>query len=121
MQIDVTNSGQRTGDEVVQLYTHQFVPRLTRPVKELKGFKRVTLEPGETATLAFSLSINQLGFYNLEYRYVVQPGMVDVMIGSSSQDIRASGSFDISGQVADVGADKAFFSGVQVTAVSSVS
>jgi beta-glucosidase len=120
VQIDVTNSGGRAGDEVIQVYTHQFVPKVTRPVKELKGFKRVTLKPGETASLTFTLPVNQLGFYDLEHRYVVQPGTVDVMIGSSSEDIRANGNFEIGGQVTDVGADKAFFSSARVSAVNGV-
>jgi beta-glucosidase len=120
VQLAVTNSGDRAGDEVVQVYTHQFVPRVTRPVQELKAFKRITLEPGETATLTFTLPINQLGFYDLEHHYVVQPGTVDIMVGSSSQDIRCSGSFEISGQVMDVGAHKAFFSSVHVDTVNNV-
>lgn len=120
VQIDVTNSGDRAGDEIVQVYTHQFAPKVTRPVKELKAFKRVSLQPGETATVAFILPVNQLGFYDLEYRYIVQPGTVDVMVGSSSQDIRASGTFEIAGQVTDVTANKAFFSRVRVSAASSV-
>jgi beta-glucosidase len=120
VQVDLTNSGARAGDEIVQVYTHQFVPRVTRPVQELKAFKRITLEPGETATLVFTLPINQLGFYDLEHRYVVQPGTVDVMVGSSSQDIRCSGSFEISGQVMDVGAHKAFFSSARVSTVNKL-
>lgn len=120
VQIDVTNSGGRAGDEVIQLYTHQYAPRVTRPVQELKAFKRVTLEPGETATLTFTLPLNQLGFYDLAHRYVVQPGTVDVMIGSSSQDIRVRGEFETGGQVTDVGANKAFFSSVYVNTASGV-
>jgi beta-glucosidase len=120
VKIDVTNSGGRAGDEVVQVYTHQFAPRVTRPVQELKAFKRITLEPGETATLEFTLPVNQLGFYDLQHRYVVQPGTVDVMVGSSSADIHARGSFEISGQVTDVSADKAFFSSVRVNTARGV-
>ena len=120
VQIDVKNSGGLAGDEVVQVYTHQYAPRVTRPVQELKAFKRVTLEPGETATLTFTLQVNQLGFYDLEHRYVVQPGIVDVMIGSSSQDIRARGDFKIGGEATDVGAEKAFFSSVHVNTASGV-
>lgn len=120
VKIDVTNSGGRAGDEVVQVYTHQFAPRVTRPVQELKAFKRITLEPGETATLEFTLPVNQLGFYDLQHRYIVQPGTVDVMVGSSSVDIHARGSFEISGQITDVSADKAFFSSVRVNTARGV-
>ena len=62
ISVEVTNTGTRAGDEVVQLYTHNAATGITRPVKELRGFKRVTLEPGETRTVRFTLAANQLGF-----------------------------------------------------------
>ena len=83
---------------MVQLYTHQTVPIVTRPVKELKGFQRVTLEPRQTQTVSFRVAVNQLGFYDLDNRFVVEPGTVDVMVGSSSQDIHCTGSFDDHGR-----------------------
>ncbi len=110
IQVDVTNVGDRAGDEVVQLYTHQDVPLVTRPVKELKGFKRVTVQPQQTQTVTFRLAVNQLGFYDRERRFVVEPGRVEVMIGSSSEDIRCTGSFDIQGVKTDVQQSKMFFS-----------
>jgi beta-glucosidase len=110
VQVEVTNTGERAGDEVVQLYTHQQVPLITRPVKELKGFMRVTLEPHQTKTIVFQLPVNQLGFYDLEQRFVVEPGTVEVMIGSSSQDIRCVGSFEIPGEKTDLYGNKVFFS-----------
>jgi beta-glucosidase len=109
--VDVTNGGKRAGDEVVQLYTHQHVPIVTRPIKELKGFKRLTLEPRETQTVVFHLAVNQMGYYDLEHRLVVEPGTVEVMVGSSSQDIHCTGSFEITGEKHPV--DKVFFSRVE--------
>lgn len=115
LRVDVTNTGERTGDEVVQFYTHQTVPFMTRPVKELKGFKRVTIEPRQTKTVSFRLAVNQLGFYDRERHFVVEPGTVEVMIGSSSQDIHCTGSVEITGEKTDIGGQKVFFSVAHVT------
>lgn len=114
VQIDVSNVGDRAGDEVVQLYTHQQVKYITRPVKELKAFKRVTLEPQQTQTVSFDLPVNQLGFYDRDNRFVVEPGIVEVMVGNSSQDIHCTGTFEITGSKTEIGAQKAFFSKAQV-------
>jgi beta-glucosidase len=115
ISVDVTNVGARAGDEVVQLYTHQNVPLLTRPVKELKGFKRVTVEPGQTRTVTFRLAVNQLGYYDQNKDFVVQPGPVDVMLGSSSEDIHCVGSFMITGEKTNIGSSKVFFSQVNLS------
>jgi beta-glucosidase len=110
VKADVTNTGARAGDEVVQLYTHQYVPFVARPVKELKGFKRITIEPGQTRTVTFRLAVNQLGFYDRERNLVVEPGFVDVMLGSSSEDIHCAGTFEIRGGKTNIQASKVFFS-----------
>jgi beta-glucosidase len=115
IQVDVTNIGDRAGDEVVQLYIHQVVPFVTRPLKELKGFKRVTLEPGQKQTVTFELSVNQLGFYDRDYQFIVQPGTVEVMVGNSSQDIHCKGSFEIAGDQPTPVQEKVFFSRVHVS------
>ncbi len=109
VQIDVTNVGERAGDEVVQVYVHQTLSGVTRPVKELKAFRRVTLEAGQTQTVAFRIAVNQLAFYDADERCVVAPGTVDVMVGSSSQDIHATGTFTISGPATEI-TSKVFFS-----------
>ena len=113
VSVDVSNRGARAGDEVVQLYTHQYANGITRPVKELRGFKRVTLQPGETATVTFALPVNLLAFYDRAYRYVVEPGVVEIMVGSSSRDIAASATVTIPGETVEVG-EKVFFSEVTV-------
>jgi beta-glucosidase len=114
ISVKVTNTGERVGDEIVQLYLHDSVASLTRPVKELKGFKRISLKAKESAVVTFSLAVNQLGFYNRDMKYVVEPGKFDVMIGSSSQDIRAKGEFTVVGDVTDISKQKVYFSGVKV-------
>ena len=79
-------------------------------MKELKAFKRVTVEVGQTQTVSFRLAVNQLGFYDLANRFVAEPGMVEVMVGNSSQDIHCTGSFEITGGKTEIGAEKVFFS-----------
>jgi beta-glucosidase len=87
VSVEVTNTGKRAGDEVVQLYIRDLAASMTRPVKELKGFQRVTLNPGETRRVEFTLGPEQLGFYNREMKYVVEPGEFKVMVGSNSEDV----------------------------------
>jgi beta-glucosidase len=85
--VDVENVGKRAGDEVVQLYIRDVAASMTRPVKELKGFQRVTLKPGEKKHVQFKLTPAELGFWNREMRFVVEPGEFKVMVGSSSEDL----------------------------------
>jgi len=86
LSVEVANTGKRTGDEVVQLYIRATATGITRPVRELKGFQRVTLQPGEKRRIEFTVGPEQLGFYNSEMRFVVEPGEFKVMIGNSSAD-----------------------------------
>lgn len=109
----LTNTGKVAGTETVQLYIHDKVASLTRPVKELKGFKRVTLAPGKSAQVSFDVPINLLGFYDTRMRYIVEPGTMEVMLGSSSEDIRLQSAFDISGKTTDVSKNKAFLTTAQ--------
>jgi beta-glucosidase len=85
--VDVDNVGKRAGDEVVQLYIRDMAATMTRPVKELKAFQRLTLRPGEKRRVEFKLGPEQLGSYNREMRFVVEPGEFRVMVGSSSEDV----------------------------------
>ena len=84
--VDVENVGQRIGDEVVQLYIRDVASSVTRPVKELKGFVRITLRPGESRRVVFRLGPEHLGFYNREMRFMVEPGEFKVFVGANSQD-----------------------------------
>jgi beta-glucosidase len=82
---DVTNTGSRTGDDVVQLYIHDPVASISQPVRRLRGFERVTLAQGETKTVTFKLDRGDVGFYDNFGRFVVEPGQIDVYVGDSSQ------------------------------------
>ena len=95
VSVDVQNTGSRKGDEVVQLYMHTVVASVIRPLKELKGFKRITLEPQEKKTVSFTLTPDDVSFLDKNLKYVVEPGTVEIMVGSSSDDIRAKTSFEV--------------------------
>lgn len=95
VSVDVENTGRRAGDEVVQLYIRDVAASVTRPVRELKGFERVTLRAGEKRRVEFTLTPSSLGFYNREMRFVVEPGAFDVMVGTSSVDDRLKTSFEV--------------------------
>jgi beta-glucosidase len=83
--VDLTNAGPMEADEIAQLYVRDLVASLTRPVRELKGFHRVRLKPGETRTLTFELPIRSLGFHNHRGQYVVEPGTFNLRVGGDSQ------------------------------------
>jgi beta-glucosidase len=92
----VKNSGSRAGDEVVQLYVRQVDSKVKRPIKELRGFQRVALQPGEVKTVAFTLPAETLAYYDVDKKgWVVEAGTVEVQVGSSSADIRAVGRFEV--------------------------
>jgi beta-glucosidase len=95
IQLDVKNIGGYMGDEVVQLYIHDALASIARPLKELKGFKRITLKPGEQKTVEFILSPEELSFYDLNMNLTLEPGLFEVMIGSSSEDIRLKGTLEV--------------------------
>jgi beta-glucosidase len=82
--VDVTNTGKRRGDEVVQLYLHDPVASISQPVRRLRDFERVTLNPGATRTITFTLDRSDYGFYNNQGRFVVEPGEIDLYAGTSS-------------------------------------
>jgi beta-glucosidase len=84
--VDVTNTGKRAGSEVVQLYIRDLVSSVTRPIKELKGFRKVHLEPGESTTVTFNITPAELSFFDVNMKYVVEPGDFEIMVGNSSRD-----------------------------------
>jgi beta-glucosidase len=86
--VDVTNTGPRSGDEVVQLYIRDLVSSVTRPVKELKAFQRITLAPGETRTVALDITPDRLAFWNIDRELLVEPGEFDVLVGPNSVDLQ---------------------------------
>jgi beta-glucosidase len=92
---DIKNIGGRKGDEVVQLYINDEISSTSKPVKELKGYERITLEPGEKKTVTFKLTPEDLSLLDRNMNRVVESGTFAVMVGSSSQDIRLNGQFEV--------------------------
>jgi beta-glucosidase len=97
LSLTVTNIGPVEGDEVVQLYTRDEFASVPRPAKELKGYARVSLLPGECKRITFHLPVDQLAFYDNDLNLVVEAGKIIVLLGSSSEDILLTGEFEISG------------------------
>jgi len=87
VSVDLTNTGPRSGDEVVQLYVRDEVSWATRPVAELRGFRRVTLRPGETRTVTFEIGPEELAYHGPDMKRVVEPGRFDIMVGGNSVDV----------------------------------
>ena len=114
IQARVTNTGPVPGDEVLQLYVRDSEATLTRPVLELKNFVRVSLQPGESKTVTFQLPIAQLGYYNREGVYVVEPGSIEVFLGTSSADLTEAGTLIIVPGQGDANVIKAFDGAVSV-------
>jgi beta-glucosidase len=94
--VNVKNTGKVAGDEVVQLYLHDVSPSLKRPAKELRGFDRISLKPGEIKTVTMTIPSDRLAFYDEKiHNFRVEPEMIDVMVGSSSEDIRLKSQFKV--------------------------
>jgi cytochrome P450 len=105
---------------VVQLYVHDAVASITRPVKELRGFARVALEPGGSKRIGFELSTRQLAFYDRDMRFAIEAGTIEVMLGSSSEGIRLTGSFE-SGEGGSCGRDLQYARAMSDSRVSGAS
>lgn len=114
ISVTITNTGKRAGDETVQLYTSDPVASVTQPVKQLRGFKRISLAPQQSARVTFTLSSNQLGFYDRNMDFVLEPGKIQLMIGTSSADMRLQGELDVVGKTTDISKDKAYLTPVTV-------
>ncbi|MGA2229283.1 MAG: glycoside hydrolase family 3 C-terminal domain-containing protein, partial [Tepidisphaeraceae bacterium] len=96
VSFDISNTGQRAGDEVAQLYVHQVKCSVVRAAKELRGFQRVSLQPGEKKTITLQVPAEKLAFYDeTVHKFVVEPGMFDVMVGSASDDIRLADQIEV--------------------------
>ena len=88
VEVDVTNNGSMKGDEIVQLYIHQKISSVTRPVKELKDFARITLEPGQTKTVSFTIDASKLAFWNADMQFAVEDGVFECLVGRSSAELQ---------------------------------
>ncbi len=102
LRVDVTNTGTVAGDEVVQLYVRDEEATVARPVRELRGFRRVRLEPGECRTVVFRLSTEQFSYVGADYRRVVEPGRVSVQVGHSSADLPLAAELQLRGPVVEL-------------------
>ena len=114
LKVDVKNVGDREGEEVVQLYVGREYGSVTRPVKELKGFARVHLEPGQKKTVQFKIHTDVLSYYNRRMELVVEPGVYKFMVGASSADIRFSDEVELVGEERKVPTLRRFFSETEV-------
>lgn len=114
VSVDVANIGDRAADEVVQLYVRDRHASVTRPVKELRGFARVALEPGERRTVRFTLAIEQLAFSGVDGQLVVEPGQHQVMVGTSAVDLPLSAEFEVVGDVRELSARTRYLTAVSV-------
>jgi beta-glucosidase len=102
VSVCIQNVGDCAGEEVVQLYVADPVATVTRPVKTLKGFKRISLDAGASTTVKFDLDVRHLAFYNQKMEYIVERGEIQVMLGSASDDIRLTESFEITSTSKDI-------------------
>jgi hypothetical protein len=98
----VTNTGPVAGDEVVQLYIRDEEATVARPVRELRGFRRVHLAPGACRTIAFQLSTEQLSYVGADLRRVVEPGRVSVQVGTSSADLPLAAHLELQGPIVEL-------------------
>jgi Fibronectin type III-like domain len=95
VSVDIRNSGGRDGSETVQLYLHDVAASVARPLKELKGFQRVTLKAGEKRTVRFELTKDHLYLIDRKMKNIVEPGIFEVLVGGSSDDIRLRSDFEV--------------------------
>ena len=97
-----TNTGARAGDEVVQLYVRDVEASVARPVLELRGFRRVSLQPGECRTVTFTLSAEQFAYVGADHRRVIEPGVIDVYVGTSSVDLPLAATLRLVGPTVEL-------------------
>ncbi|WP_342320905.1 glycoside hydrolase family 3 N-terminal domain-containing protein [Kosakonia sp. BYX6] len=114
VQVQVTNSGERSGSDVVQLYVRDKVASMVRPVHELKAFQRVMLNPGETAKLTFTLPVDMLNFTRRDGQRIVEPGEFELQIGASSADIRGRATVNVTGETRELPTAWRMISGCEV-------
>ncbi|MCM1267739.1 MAG: glycoside hydrolase family 3 C-terminal domain-containing protein [Bacteroidales bacterium] len=110
----ISNIGDREGDEVVQLYLRDRFASMTRPVKELAGFQRISLKPGEKRKVVFEVAASQMAFLDKDMRWRIEKGTIDVEIGSSSEDIRLAGAYEVTETGWIAGRDRKFYAAASV-------
>jgi beta-xylosidase len=118
VSVRLTNTGSRAGDEVVQLYLHDLLAQVTRPVKQLVGYARVALEPGAAADVMFHVHADRTAFTGRDLARVVEPGDVEVLVGTSASDLPCRGAFRLTGPLRTVGHDRRLVTPVDISAVA---
>lgn len=108
------NAGNKAGTEIVQFYVHDVAASVVRPVKELVGFAKVNLQPGEEKTVCLSLPMSQLAFLDADMRWKVEHGKVELMVGASSEDIRGKAEFMIVGDAYPDGKNRSFVADTKI-------
>ncbi|PXY20993.1 beta-glucosidase family protein [Prauserella muralis] len=115
VSVEVRNTGDRDGAEVVQLYLRDVTAQVTRPVRQLAGFARVELRAGGRARVSFTLHADRTAFTGLDLRRIVEPGTVEVFVGRSAGDLPCTGSFELTGRVREVGRDRVLTTPAEIT------
>ena len=115
LSVDITNTGERSGSEVVQVYVRDKVATQVRPLQELKAFQRVTLSPGETATHSFTLPVEMFNFTRRDGKRIVEPGEFELQVGASSADIRQVVTVNVTGETRVLPAEWRMLSTCEVT------
>jgi len=113
--VAVRNTGGRSGDEVVQLYLHDVVAQVTRPVRQLVAFSRVHLEPGEAVDLRFTVHTDRTAFTGRDLQRIVEPGELDVLVGTSSAHLTCEARLRLTGALRRVGQDRRLVTPVEVS------
>lgn len=113
-RLHVRNAGNKAGTEIVQFYVHDVAASMVRPVKELVGFAKVNLQPGEEKTVCLSLPMSQLAFLDADMRWKVEHGKVELMVGASSEDIRGKAEFMIVGDAYPDGKNRSFVADTKI-------
>jgi beta-xylosidase len=115
VSVEVRNTGDRAGEEIVQLYLHDVQAQVTRPVQQLAGFTRVALQPGQSARVDFTVHADRTAFTGLGLRRIVEPGQIEVAVGPSAADLPLRSSFELTGQTRQVGHDRVLVTPVQLS------
>ena len=119
VSVRLTNTGSRAGDEVVQLYLHDVLAQVTRPVRALVGYARIALEPGATADVTFHVHADRTAFTGRDLTRVVEPGDVEVLVGTSASDLPCRGAFRLTGPLRTVGHDRRLVTPVDISAAAA--
>lgn len=106
--VDITNTGSVAGSDIVQVYTHSKCPTINRPIKELRGFKNVYLQPNETKTLEFTFDTRQFGYYNAQDEFVIENRPQEIYVGDESTEIACRGEIEFTGDVKEILHDRVF-------------